>query len=117
MQFGVNNALHFLINHDPNTVRVFSEFIQKMFRAFGNNTINSFINFLNSNILYSGNMFIMHKNQFKEYMKIITPMYNILFNSIYPFPNTTDRSVGFILERLTIYQNYCCKQTKKCCHI
>lgn len=103
MHFGIGNALYFLINHDPNTVRVFSEFIQKFLRVYDEKIVNLFITFLNSNLLYSGNMFIMHKNKFKEYMQIIDPIYNILFNSIYPFPNTSDRSVGFILERLTTF--------------
>ena len=102
MTFGISNGLYFLLNHDPNTVRTFSEFIQKFIRTFPNN-VNDFVSFLNSNILFSGNMFIMHKNLFKKYMEIILPIYNILFNMIYQFPNVSDRSFGFILERMTTY--------------
>lgn len=103
MQCGISNALYFLINHDPNTVRIFSEFCQKYIRSNSSQIINEFITFLNSNNLYSGNMFIMHRDQFKEYMKLINPIYNILFSMIYPFPNVSDRSYGFILERLTSF--------------
>lgn len=102
MTFGISNALYFLLNHDPNTVRTFSEFIQKFIRTFPNN-VNDFVSFLNSNTLFSGNMFIMHKNQFKKYIEIIIPIYNILFSMIYQFPNVNDRSFGFILERMTTY--------------
>jgi len=103
MQFSIANSVYFLLNHDPNTNRTFSEFVQRYIRISDNKSVNEFIYFLNSNILYSGNMFIMHKNQFKEYMKLMTPIYNILFNMICPFPNTTDRAFGFILERMTSF--------------
>ena len=53
--------------------------------------------------LYSGNMFIMHRDQFKQYIKLITPIYNILFNMIYPFPNVANRAASFILERVTSF--------------
>jgi hypothetical protein len=106
MQFGISNALYFLINHDPNTVRNFSEFIQKFIRTNDKHVVNQFVNFLNSNLLFSANMFIMHKNLFKEYMKIINPIYNIIFNMITPFPNVNDRSYGFILERLNSFVIY-----------
>ena len=102
MKFSISNGLYFLINHDPNTVRTFSEFIQKFMRTSNQNMTN-ILSFLNSNVLFSGNMFIMHKNQFKKYIEIMTPIYNIIFNMIYPFPNVNDRSFGFILERMTTF--------------
>jgi hypothetical protein len=39
-------------------------------------------------------------------MKIINPIYNIIFNMITPFPNVNDRSYGFILERLNSFVIY-----------
>lgn len=101
MSFSVSNGVYFLINHDPTVVRALSEFFQKIFRSNNNFFTNSFISFLNSNILYSANMFIMHRDRFKEYIKLITPIYNIIFSMIYPYPNVQDRSCSFILERVT----------------
>lgn len=103
MEFTVSNSVYFLLNHDPNTVRTFSEFIQKYIRTNKIDNVNGFIEFLNSNIFFSGNMFIMHKTQFAEYMNLMAPIYNILYNMIFPFPNTADRAVSFILERMTTF--------------
>ena len=103
MKFGISNALYFLLNHDPDVSRAFAEFIQKYMRIMDKQSVNYLISFLNSDILYSGNMFIMHRDQFKQYIKLITPIYNIIFNMIYPFPNVANRAASFILERVTSF--------------
>ena len=103
MNFSISNTLYYLINHDPNVCRTLSEFIQKFMRSTDQKTLNQFFSFLDSKILFSGNMFIMHRNKFKEYMKIIIPIYQIIFNMIYPFPNVADRSTSFLLGRITSF--------------
>lgn len=58
-------STQFLMNHDPHVIRTFGEFIRKF---MNNDNIQFLARFLESKILFSANMFIMHKDRFKQYM-------------------------------------------------
>lgn len=101
----VSNASSFILMHDPKVLEKLSEFIHKYSRSRENPMAeySIFANFLDLNIFYSANMFIMYRDKFKEYMKIMSDIYNIVFNMIIPIQGYSDRSYGYILERMSSY--------------
>lgn len=103
LRIGMPNITQFIINHDPHTTSCFSQCIHKYIKTNDQMTGCQFIQFLNSDVLLSANMFIMHKSLFKQYMTLMTPIYNIIFNMIIPTHNVSDRSYGFILQRMNSF--------------
>lgn len=71
-----------------------------------------FMSYLNQNILFKCNMFIMHKNNFIKYYNFIEKCINICLLKLLPNIDLTprdnyqQRALGFILERMTSFWYY-----------
>ena len=87
-----------LINHAPDMMRAFTEYVYKFIRQQKEDA-NLFIKWLSSSSFFGQNMFVMHKSKFIEFENEIMKSLTILYPMIFPFPNVQDRNAGFILER------------------
>ena len=96
-------GIQFMLSHMPNTVREFTDFIQQYIFSMDRETVESLKRFLVSDEIFFGDLFIMHRDLFKKYFEMISTVYNIIFRMLRVFFNYSDRSYGFILERMNSF--------------